>query len=524
MALHYLPQSLRGLLSLITSRVTWTILAILAQLAFLLVLISRFQEKSIYIESALLVLSGCMVLWIINRKMPPAYQMAWLIVILMFPVFGGLIYLILGGNQSKPYAQRKMSAINHIWTQFAQSDVVRARAASPECGLKTAHQVGQAHYIETHTLMPTFQHTQSIYYPSGEDMFEDLLQALEKAERYIFMEYFIIADGYMWQRILNVLERKVKKGVDVRLIYDDIGTIRRLPAYYDRFLKSKGIRTAVFGPFHPILSIRFNNRDHRKITVIDGHTAFTGGVNIGDEYINHLHLYGYWKDSGIQFYGQAATGYTLLFLAMWSYLTGEEPALAPFLPDHLDKIPSMGVVQPVADDPLSDELVSETTFRNLFAQATRTIHIFTPYLVLSNEMLTAIANAAKRDVDVHIVTPGIPDNKWYVQSVGRADYAFLINAGVHIYEYQPGFLHSKTVLVDGETCYVGTVNMDYRSMYLHFECGALLYNTTSIQSIYMDMIHTIENHSLEITNEWLAAVPLWRRVGRNILKIFAPLM
>lgn len=524
MGLYRTPQSIRGFFSLLTSRVTWTILAILAQLALLIAIVFRFQQQSVYIEGFLVILSAIMVVWIINSKKSPTYQLAWIVPILLFPVFGGLFYLLHGGNRPTPYARRKMNAIHEKWMEFAADDDVWKENVPEKLYNENRRIAGQASYIERYTLMPPLQHTRTIYFPNGEEMFAQMLIELEKAEQYIFMEYFIIDEGFMWDTILNILHKKAKQGVDVRLIYDDIGTIMRLPANYPKKLNEMGIRCEVFGPFHPILSTRFNNRDHRKITVIDGHTAFTGGANLADEYINHLHLYGYWKDSAIMLYGDAAAGFTLLFISMWDYLTGESSNPNDFLPNESISVPNDGYVQPVYSSPLTEELVSETVFRNLIGQALDTVYIYTPYLVISSEMLSTIGNAAKRGVSVHVITPGRPDNKWYVQSVGRASYQELVSAGVNIYEYQRGFLHSKVVLVDSKVAYVGTVNLDYRSMYLHFECGVMLYGSSSIEAIEHDIRETIEYDCRRITQEDLDAVPVWRRIGRSILKLFAPLM
>lgn len=518
-----IPRTIRGVFGLLTNRALWTGLAILVQLVMLIVIIRRFQQQSIYIEGALICISAAMVLWILNSRRPPAYQMAWIIPILIFPVAGGLIYLILGGNTAKPHAQRKMQAIRDNLDEITDNQVY-SEDARTQLYKKNPAYGNLSRYLENYALLPPITHTRQMYFPSGEAMFDQLLLELENAKRYIFMEYFIIDDGYMWQSILRILKAKAAEGVDVRLIYDDIGTINRLPANYPEELAEYGIQCKVFGPVHPILSIRFNNRDHRKITVIDGDVAFTGGANLADEYINHLHLHGYWKDSAVMLYGDAAYSFAQMFLAMWGYLADVDEDPTAFLGDKPEQLPSDGIIQVMGDSPLTGEPVSENTLRNLLGAATQSVTIVTPYLVVSNEMLTAIANCAKRGVQVRLITPGVHDGKWYVQSLGRASYQELLEAGVKIYEYQPGFIHSKLALFDDEIAFVGTVNLDFRSMYLHFECGVLLYYTSTVAAIRHDMEDMLTNYVREITLEEMLAVSVPRRIGRSILKVFAPMM
>lgn len=523
MHLLTIPRTLRSFWGMLANRALWTGFAILVQLVILIVIIQRFRQQSIYIEGVFIFISFCIVLWILNSRRPPAFQMAWIIPILAFPVAGGLIYLILGGNTPKPLAQRKMQAIRDNLNELADLQIY-AEDVRSQLYKKNPAYGNLSTYLERYALLPPITHTRSMYFPSGEAMFEQLLLELKKAKRYIFMEYFIINDGYMWNSILKVLKAKAAEGVDVRLIYDDIGTINRLPANYPDQLAAYGIKCKVFGPVHPVLSIRFNNRDHRKITVIDGDVAFTGGANLADEYINHLHLFGYWKDSAIMLYGDAAYSFAQMFLSMWGYLADSDEDPVAFLGEKPERLPNDGIVQIMGDSPLTKEPVSENTLRNLLGAATKSVTICTPYLVASNEMLTAIENCAKRGVEVHLITPGRSDGKWYVQSLGRASYQELLEAGVHVYEYMPGFIHSKLALFDDEVAFVGTVNLDFRSMYLHFECGAILYYCSSVQAIKHDMEDMLKHYVREITLEEMQQVSMPRRIGRSILKVFAPLM
>ena len=328
----------------------------------------------------------------------------------------------------------------------------------------------------------------------------------------------------MWDTILEILKEKVKQGVEVRVIYDDMGCIMTLPYRYDRKLEALGIQCCVFNPFIPVLTSRLNNRDHRKICVIDGHTGFTGGINLADEYINAYEKHGHWKDTAVLLRGEAVWNLTVMFLSMWDYIHGINEDFAPYKPSvHLtEQVESDGYVQPYSDNPLDGESVGETVYLNLINRAKRYVYINTPYLILDNEMATALRMAAKSGVDVRIVTPHIPD-KWYVHAVTRAYYQMLLESGVRIYEYTPGFVHAKTFVVDDEYATVGTVNLDYRSLYLHFECGVLLYRSSSVAAVKEDYLKTLEVCQ-DVTLEECRRVPLIRQLGRAVLRVFAPLM
>lgn len=513
----------QSIFRIFTSRALYIVLALLLQLIFLLIIIMRFKEFSVYIEAFFVALSIGMVIWILNQKALSAYKIAWMIPILAFPVFGGIVYLLLGGSRTGKREQKRLQEIADNMNQslrqndlYADEAVRRLRTEDIEAGNQSA-------YLVTYTHLPPFRHTDTTYYATGEAFFEAMIRDLEQAKHFIFLEYFIIERGILWNRMLHILKMKANEGVDVRLIYDDIGTITRLPADYRNYLENFGIRCAVFAPFHPILTTRFNNRDHRKITVIDGRIAYTGGANLADEYINEIERFGHWKDNGIRLVGPAATSFTLLFLSMWDYLTHEDTNTSDFILQDFPVNHSAGVVQPFGDSPLDGEAISEAVYRNMIGQAKESVYILTPYLVISDELESTISLAAKRGVSVHIITPHQPD-KWYVQAVGRASYESLVQAGVRVYEYTPGFIHSKAILVDDTYAVVGTINMDYRSMYLHFECGVWLYDTPSLDDIKKDMLDTIKHHSMEITPEILGQVSVPRRLTRSLLRIFAPLM
>lgn len=382
----------------------------------------------------------------------------------------------------------------------------------------------QSQYIQQHGRYPIYQNTEMTYYPLGDDNFQPLLDELRKAKRYIFMEYFIIREGLFWNSVLEILEEKVKEGVDVRVMFDDMGCVATIPSDYEKRLRAKGIQCYSFNRFIPILTLRLNNRDHRKITVIDGHTGFTGGINLADEYINHTSPYGHWKDTGVMLKGEAVWSLTVMFLQLWGYVSGKTEDFQLYAPmkEDLAEISNDGYIQPYSDSPLDQEMVGENIYLNMINKAKERIDIITPYLVLDNEMITALTLAAKNGVDVRIIIPGIPDKK-IVYILTQEYCRTLLESGVRIFKYTPGFTHAKGVLVDDEIATVGTVNFDFRSWYLHFECGVWMYRTRIIQDIHKDFENTLEKCE-EYTLEDYKNVSSMRKLMGAILKMLAPLM
>lgn len=508
---------MKKILRFLTQRVVLTALLILIQALLLFGIIWKLNNYFIYFYAFSVLLSLLLTLRIINNKSNPAFKIAWLIPILLFPVLGGLVYLVFGSDRTGKYIRNKMGRIE----KEMQDGISKANERS---GIEKMPPdvVNQSHYISNSAHCPPYKNTTVEYLPMGEVKFERMVQELKKAKRYIFMEYFIIQEGTMWNTILDVLEEKAKEGVDVRVIYDDMGCILTLPTGYEKTLREKGIQCQIFNPFIPILSSHFNTRDHRKICVIDGNVGFTGGINLADEYINGYEKHGHWKDTAILLKGEAVFSLTTMFLSMWDYLIKKEGEdYAAYYPDSWDEN-AQGIVQPFADNPLDDEAVGETVYLNLINKAKRYVYITTPYLILSNEMVTAMNTAAKSGVDVRIITPHVPD-KWYVHAVSRSYYEMLVEAGVKIYEYTPGFVHAKTFVVDDEYAVVGTINLDYRSLYLHFECAAWMYKASCVTDVRDDFLKT-QQMSQEITLEECRNISIPRRLGRSILRVLAPLM
>ena len=508
---------MKKILRFLTQRVVLTALLILIQALLLFGIIWKLNNYFIYFYAFSVLLSLLLTLRIINNKSNPAFKIAWLIPILLFPVLGGLVYLVFGSDRTGKYIRNKMGRIE----KEMQDGISKANERS---GIEKMPPdvVNQSHYISNSAHCPPYKNTTVEYLPMGEVKFERMVQELKKAKRYIFMEYFIIQEGTMWNTILDVLEEKAKEGVDVRVIYDDMGCILTLPTGYEKTLREKGIQCQIFNPFIPILSSHFNTRDHRKICVIDGNVGFTGGINLADEYINGYEKHGHWRDTAILLKGEAVFSLTTMFLSMWDYLIKKEGEdYAAYYPDSWDEN-AQGIVQPFADNPLDDEAVGETVYLNLINKAKRYVYITTPYLILSNEMVTAMNTAAKSGVDVRIITPHVPD-KWYVHAVSRSYYEMLVEAGVKIYEYTPGFVHAKTFVVDDEYAVVGTINLDYRSLYLHFECAAWMYKASCVTDVRDDFLKT-QQMSQEITLEECRNISIPRRLGRSVLRVLAPLM
>lgn len=510
---------MKKILQILLHRLVIVIFMLTLQILALVIMILKFNNYFVYFYVFCVLLSLLVLLHVINNKSNPSYKIAWILPILIFPIFGGLFYILFGGNKLSNRIRKKMNMIKSKM-QSIDFDEKTIRLLERE-NIVAAK---QAKYIQKNSKLPIYNNVYTEYYSIGEDMFMRLKEELRKAKHYIFLEFFIIEEGIMWNSILDILVEKVQEGVDVRVMYDDMGCIMTLPYKYSKKLEQMGIKTCVFNPFVPILSSRINNRNHRKIVVIDGHTGFTGGINLADEYINIYPKHGHWKDSGIMLKGTAVWNLTIMFLSMWDYARGIDEDYENYRPKIYfdEKINSKGYVLPYNDSPLDDETIGENVYLNMINNANKYIYITTPYLIIDNEMITALTLASKSGVDVKIITPGIPDKK-IVNEVTKSYYEILIENGVKIYEYTPGFVHAKNFIIDDEYATVGTINLDYRSLYLHFECGVWMYNTDAINDMKKDFEETLEK-SKEITLQGCRKVHKCRKLLRAILKLFAPLL
>ena len=511
---------MRKLLKLIFNRIFIVGVLVLIQLIILILGIWKLSESFVYMYVLFIILSVVVVVYIVSRKDNPSYKLAWAIPVLLVPVFGGLFYLFFGGNKIGRKLKKQIEYEYHEAKELLKQD----KSVIEEIKSIDKSVFSQVRYINDYAAYPVYKNSTSEFLSPGEVFYERLIEELKQAKHYIFMEYFIINEGKMWDSILEILAEKAREGVDVRLLYDDMGCITTLPNKYHEKIRKLGIKCQVFNKFIPILSVLVNNRDHRKITVIDGHTAFTGGINLADEYINEIVRFGHWKDASIMIKGEAVWSFTVMFLQVWNFIGFTKEDYNKYRPKtyHTSNFESDGYVQPYGDSPYDNELVGENVYLNIINRAKDYVYINTPYLIIDNELVTALTLAAKSGIDVRIVTPFIED-KWYAHIVTRAYYAQLIEAGVKIYEYTPGFIHSKTFVCDDEIGVVGTINMDYRSLYLHLECGVFLYKTKSVMQIKEDFLNILDV-SQNITLEDTKKVKWSNRFLRAILRVFAPLM
>lgn len=480
----------------------------------------RMGTLTPYLQLTYSIVSVIVMIYIVNRKDNPAYQLAWSVLILLFPLFGGIFYLVIAGNRSTSHFVRKMQKSIRTSYQLLpqEADVKHALA------MQSVTAAMQSGYIEKYGPYPVYRHTEVKYYPLGDDHLKPLLRALKGAKRFIFMEYFIIREGVFWNSVLSILEEKAAEGVDVRVLIDDFGCVATIPPGYEKRLREKGIQCYSFNRFIPILTLRLNNRDHRKITVIDGHTGFTGGVNLSDEYINVTHPYGHWKDVGVMLRGEAVWSLTVMFLQMWDYVAGITEDYTQYAPrpDEIAAIQDDGFIQPYSDSPLDDEVVGENIYLNMIGHARKSVYIITPYLILDHEMITALSLAAKNGVDVRMILPGIPDKK-LTYTLTKANAEVLIEEGVRIYLYTPGFTHAKIMVADDKIATVGTVNMDFRSLYLHFECGVWMYDNSVIREISGDFKETLRK-CRELSVDEYKRLYWYQRIWRALLRFLSPLL
>lgn len=513
---------LNKILKLLFNRIFYVAVAMLVQLGWIFTMVMRLAAFSTYVDTVIRLIGIVIVFWIVNREINPSYKLAWTMLILILPIFGVVLYFLFGSSRIAALMQKHFEQRIEESQEYLQDQPeIRERLENldPSAAI-------QSRYISDASKFPVHENTTAEYFQVGDDMFPVLVRELKQAKKYIFIEYFIINDGVMWQTILHILEEKVAEGVDVRLIYDGFGCLTTLPHKYYEELRKKGIACQVFNPFRPLLNIIQNNRDHRKLCIIDGWVGFTGGVNLADEYINQKERFGHWKDTAIMLKGDAVWNMTAMFLHMWAVISGSNekidyPAYFPHR-YHEEAFEGKGFIQPFCDTPLDEEIVGENVYLNIINRAKRYVYICTPYLIIDQEMMTALCLAAKSGVDVRIMTPGVPDKK-LVFLLTQSYYKQLMESGVKIYEYKPGFLHAKSFVCDDEIGVVGTINLDYRSLYLHFEDGVWIYKNPVISEIKNDFMQTLD-YCDPVSLEFCLNRSIWVRIMQNILRAFAPML
>lgn len=477
------------------------------------------DQNVVFFNGLCSVLGLVVSLRIVNARSNPAYKIPWIILILFLPVFGLMIYLLLGNNYLTPHMRKELKeAEDKVRKTLNADEFLTKKIKTTDPDLAT-----QMHYLRKTGGFPVYKGTVGVYLSPGEKKFEWMKAELRRAKYFIFLEYFIIAEGSMWDEVLEILLERASRGVEIRVMYDDFGSLLRLPSQFGAKLDEYGIRYCAFGDMTPVLRSLMNHRDHRKILVIDGQVGFTGGINIGDEYINKISRHGHWKDASIMLKGEAVWSLTVFFLSIWDYVNGEDEDFLSYQ-SREPNLPliSDGYFQPYADSPLDQEQISENVYLNMIGRAKHNLFIQTPYLVIDHEMMVALCNAAKQGVDVRIVTPAVWDH-WYVHAMTRSNYEQLTESGVRVYEYTPGFIHSKIFICDREMATIGTPNVDYRSLYLHFECGTAIYLSSVIGMMEEDFMSTLDACH-EYSYEECRETPWHRKLGRGLLKVFAPLM
>lgn len=499
------------------------VFGLLLQIAFIVSALNFFSDRFVYFSIASTLLSLVVLVWIINDNTNPYYKLAWVVPVLIIPVFGTITYLFAKLELGTHIMNNRLLKLIDKTSPF----IPQNKDTLDELEKISVKEKNLAVYMKTYAGYPIWRNTYAEYYPLGEDAFASMVHELEAAEEFIFMEYFIVERGVMWNTILEILARKAAEGVDVRFMYDGMCSLMLVPYSYPKKLEAMGIKCKMFSPIKPVLSTVQNNRDHRKILVVDGHTAFTGGVNLADEYINKVEYYGHWKDTAVMLKGEAVAGFTIMFLQNWNITEITEDDYANYIksdfPQLLENdLPTDGFVLPYGDSPLDNENVGQIVYLDILNRAERYVHIMTPYLILDNEMVGALTYAAKRGVDVVIIMPHIPD-KVYAYLLARSYYAELIRAGVKIYEYTPGFVHAKCFVSDDTRAVVGSINLDYRSLFLHFECASYFYRHQVVAQVEQDVQNTLKK-CMQVTIEDCKKFNLFKRMAGHVLRLFAPLM
>lgn len=512
--LRLLKKSQKGLLRSIFGRTGLVLVLLAIKVLYLLAIFLWFEDYLLHFTGIHYLISTVMVLYLFNTRLDPMAKLTWLLIMLPMPIFGGLLFLFTQSELGLKTMKRRLRQLDVEGQNTLKQDEALFAELSKTCPGAAA----MARYVASSGCYPVFSCGETAYFPLGEDMFEKLLTELEQAKTYIYLEYFIINEGLMWGKILEILARKAQEGVDVRVMYDGTCELALLPKGYPKKLQALGIRCKVFSPVTPFLSTHYNYRDHRKILVIDGHTAFTGGINLSDEYINRGSRFGHWKDTAVMVRGEAARSFTRMFLQLWN-LTEKVPT--PLL-ESAAYAGGKGFVLPYADSPLDGEKVGKRVYIDLLNRARSHIRIMTPYLILDAELENTLCYAAKRGVEVSLVLPGIPDKR-IPYALAKSHYPALLAAGVKIYEYTPGFVHAKVFSMDSKEAVVGTINLDYRSLYHHFECALWMRETDCICDIDADFATTLQK-SRAVTWETVRKEK-WRvRAAGFITKLIAPLL
>lgn len=540
-------RRLRLMLRIAFSRTAIIVVALLLQLFVFFASFYWLKDYSTAVYAAFVLLGAVTVVHILNEENNASFKIAWIIPVLVIPVFGTVLYIYINLQPGTKRIHKKLTKIeDEIRPYLAQNEETVQELQEQSAGEK-----GIADYLYHADNYPVYAGCKMKYYPIGEAKFADMIEQLKRAEHFIFMEYFIVAKSYMWNTILEILKEKAAQGVEVRMMYDGMCSLALLPYGYYKDLEKMGIQSIPFSQIRPVLSTYQNNRDHRKILIIDGKTVFTGGINLADEYINRIDRFGHWKDTAVMIQGEAVKSFTLLFLKMWHVAKGKDSIPQEEIRKYTvevwentqsdemradmesmrntdmqnmqdKKLHAGGYVIPYGDDPYGDERIGKQVYIDILNRARKYVHIMTPYLILDDEMITALRYCAKRGVETVIIMPHIPD-KIYAYLLARTYYKQLLKYGVKIYEYTPGFVHAKVFVSDDIRGCVGTINLDFRSLYLHFECGAYMYSNDVLHDVEQDFKETLKQCQ-EITKESCDKYPKGKMLVGKMLRLIAPLM
>jgi cardiolipin synthase A/B len=503
--------------SLIYGRVVLIFLLLIVQLFLFLAFIIWLEPYSKYLFGSGIAVSIIFLIYLFNTDGRNEYKLAWMIPVLLFPLFGISFYILMHLEEMPREIRRNIKAIKeetkHV---LALPDFTETQMPYPEIS-------DFVMYMKNEALVPPYLNNEIKYYPSGESAFQDMMESIRHAEKFIFIEYFIINPGYMWDSILNVLIRKASEGVEVRVMYDSLGSAAISPVYYERYLKSQGIKAKAFIPLVPVVAAYLNNRDHRKIWVVDGQCAFTGGINLSDEYINKArNMNYYWKDTLVCIRGRAVRSFTGMFLQLWDLMTETEDNYTGYLEQPYASYNIPGIAMPYSDNAYNKKDIAENAYCYILSRAHRYVHVTSPYMVIDSQMMNAFIFAARRGIDVSVIFPSHIDH-YITYCTGLIFIKTLIDNGVHVYEYTPGFIHSKMFISDDTSAIVGSINLDYRSLFNQFEDALFMYKCPVIADIEKDFTET-RNNCREITAESYKKIPAFRRAVGRVFRLCAPLL
>lgn len=511
----------KGLFSVLFTRFGLVLIMLIAQIALLLMIWGWFEQIfTRYIVGGQTIIVLMVMIYVLNTSMDSTAKLSWMLLISAMPLFGTMLFLWTRTEIGHREIKLKLAKMDRRSRRtFKQDDEIIEKIKKSD-----TLSASLANYIYNIGGNPAHEMTEVEYFPLGDDKFLTMIDELRKAKDFIFLEYFIIEEGHMWGNVLEVLAQKAKLGVEVKVMYDGTCEFTKLPYNYPKMLKKFGIECKMWEPIKPVVTSTYNYRDHRKILVIDGKTAFCGGINLADEYINIGSKFGHWKDSAIMLKGSAVDNLTLMFLQMWNVTEKDidKDEFSKYF-NHYEKNPSAkGYIIPYGESPLNDHKIAEAVYMDMLNTARKYVYIMTPYLVLDDELSMALRYAAEKGVDVRLILPGIPDKK-LVWALSKSHYKRLVSAGVKIYEYTPGFVHSKIFLSDDRKAVVGTINLDYRSLYHHFECGAYMLDIPCIEEIAEDFEETFEK-CRRITPQTIKHEKVWIKFFGAVMKLIAPLL